>query len=102
LLLFEDGGFQCSEATGCEQPHGGCAPGWPPSAAGGFTDRIWGQMAHHQLQTGCLRHVQRGVTVSFCLQQFSEVLNIRDANGQPFVGTAPAAFRQQMVSCPIL
>lgn len=39
-------------------------------------------MAHHQFQAGRARHVEMGVTVAFSLQQFSEVLKIRDAAGQ--------------------
>ncbi len=42
-------------------------------------------MAHHQFQAGRPRHVQMGVTVGFSLQQFSEVLKIRDAAGQPYL-----------------
>ena len=42
-------------------------------------------MAHHQFQAGRPCHVQMGVTVGFSLQQFSEVLNIRDETGRPYL-----------------
>ena len=42
-------------------------------------------MAHHQLQTGRPCHVQVGVVVSFSLGHFSEILELRDASGQPYV-----------------
>ncbi|HTL73268.1 MAG TPA: hypothetical protein VL863_08190 [bacterium] len=42
-------------------------------------------MAHHQFQTGCPRHGQMGITVGFSLHQFSEILDVRDAAGQPYL-----------------
>jgi hypothetical protein len=42
-------------------------------------------MAHHQFQTGRPRHVQMGLKVGFSLQQFSEVLNIRDETGRSYL-----------------
>ena len=42
-------------------------------------------MAHHQFQAGRPRHVQMGLKVGFSLQQFSEVLNIRDETGRPYL-----------------
>ena len=42
-------------------------------------------MAHHQFQAGRPRHVQMDLTVGFSLQQFSEVLNIRDETGRPYL-----------------
>ena len=42
-------------------------------------------MAHHQFQAGRPRHVQMGVIVGFSLHQFSEVLNIRDETGRPYL-----------------
>ena len=41
-------------------------------------------MAHHQFQGSNPRHVPLGLTVSFSLQQFSEIFKIRDAAGQPY------------------
>ena len=61
-LVCEDGGFQCSETSGSEQPYGGCAQSQSQSGsssgptATGLTGRRWGQVAHHQFQTGCPRH----------------------------------------------
>ncbi len=42
-------------------------------------------MAHHQFQAGRPRHVQMGITVGFFLHQFEEVLQIRNAEGQPYL-----------------
>jgi hypothetical protein len=42
-------------------------------------------MAHHQFEPSGTRHCQMGVAVGFSLQQFSEVLKIRDETGQPYL-----------------
>lgn len=42
-------------------------------------------MAHYQSGSGGPRHCQMVIAVGFSLQQFSEVLKIRDADGQPYV-----------------
>jgi hypothetical protein len=59
-------------------------------------------MAYHQFQAGRAGHVQMGVTVGFSLQQFSEVLKIRDAAGQPYIliGGQPSAEIDNRPPCP--
>lgn len=91
LLSCEHSGFQRSQAAGSPQSHG-CGAQGPFQSAGsggasatGFFGGQWGQVAHHQLQTGRPSHVQMGVTVGFSLHQFSEVLKLRDATDQPYL-----------------
>jgi hypothetical protein len=91
LSFSENGEFQRGERAGSPQPHGGFAKGSPQSTGGGgastprFIGWQWREMAHHQFQGSNPRHVSLGLTVSFSLQQFSEIFKIRDAAGQPYI-----------------